>query len=144
MRDAGRYMMEHLPASAVAFVRAAKGCNLTTTARGGNIWISGRHRGERAWATAHPRMVQVLRRQAAYPLHVSNLYHHPYQGPLARSWRGGRAWTACFFTNSGTEAVEGALKAGAGGGAQSRRKRERRASWRWRTPFTEGPWARFR
>jgi acetylornithine/N-succinyldiaminopimelate aminotransferase len=59
---------------------------------------------------AHPRIVKVIRREAARAIHLSNLYHHEFQGPLARKlteWSGlGRV----FFTNSGTEAIDGAMK----------------------------------
>src|SRR3984893_17696190 len=33
---------------------------------------------------AHPRIVKVIRREAARAIHLSNLYHNAYQGPLAR------------------------------------------------------------
>ncbi len=32
---------------------------------------------------AHPRIVKTIRREAARAIHFSNLYHHPFQGPLA-------------------------------------------------------------
>src|SRR3989475_4431868 len=59
---------------------------------------------------AHPRIVRVIRREAARAIHLSNLYHNAWQGPLAKKlveWSGLRR---AFFTNSGTEAIEGALK----------------------------------
>src|SRR4051812_28692535 len=33
---------------------------------------------------AHPRIVKVIRREAARAIHLSNLYHNAHQGPLAR------------------------------------------------------------
>ena len=33
---------------------------------------------------AHPGIVKVIRREATRAIHISNLYHHAYQGPLAR------------------------------------------------------------
>src|SRR5207253_8891720 len=33
---------------------------------------------------AHPRIVKVIRREAARAIHLSNLYHNAYQGPLDR------------------------------------------------------------
>ena len=59
---------------------------------------------------SHPRLVRVMRREAARAVHVSNLFHHPYQGPLARKLAGWSGMDRVFFTNSGTEAIDGALK----------------------------------
>jgi len=59
---------------------------------------------------AHPRIVKVVRREAARAIHFSNLYHHAYQGPLARKLAEWSGLDRVFFANSGTEAIEGALK----------------------------------
>jgi acetylornithine/N-succinyldiaminopimelate aminotransferase len=59
---------------------------------------------------AHPRIVRVIRRQAARAIHLSNLYHNAYQGPLARKLAEISGMDRVFFANSGTEAAEGALK----------------------------------
>src|SRR6202171_3838317 len=59
---------------------------------------------------AHTRIVKVIRREAARAIHLSNLYHNAHQGPLARKLAGWSGLDRVFFTNSGTEAVEGALK----------------------------------
>ena len=59
---------------------------------------------------AHPRIVRVIRREAARAIHLSNLFHNAYQGPLARKLAEWSGLQRVFFTNSGTEAVEGALK----------------------------------
>jgi acetylornithine/succinyldiaminopimelate/putrescine aminotransferase len=59
-------------------------------------------------------------------VHVSNLYYHEYQGPLAEKLCGLSGLDRAFFSNSGTEAIEGSIKlarlAGhrAGGEAKSR------------------------
>ena len=108
MRDAGRYMMNTYRRPPLVFVRG-RGCNLYDQHGRKYLDFLGGI-AVNALGHAHPRMVQVLRRQAAYPLHVSNLYHHPYQGPLARKLAGWSGMDRVFFTNSGTEAVEGALK----------------------------------
>ena len=39
--------------------------------------------GVNALGHAHPRIVKTIREQAAQLIHSSNLYYHPYQGPLA-------------------------------------------------------------
>ena len=59
---------------------------------------------------AHPRMVRVIRREAGRATHISNLFHNPYQGPLARKLAEWSGLDRVFFTNSGTEAMDGALK----------------------------------
>jgi acetylornithine aminotransferase/acetylornithine/N-succinyldiaminopimelate aminotransferase len=59
---------------------------------------------------AHPRIVKVIRREAARAIHLSNLFHHAYQGPLARKLAECSGMDRVFFANSGAEAIEGALK----------------------------------
>ena len=59
---------------------------------------------------AHPRMVRVIRREAGRATHVSNLFHNPYQAPLARKLAQWSGLDRVFFANSGSEAIEGALK----------------------------------
>jgi acetylornithine/N-succinyldiaminopimelate aminotransferase len=59
---------------------------------------------------AHPRIVKVIRRAAARAIHLSNLYHNAYQGPLARKLAEISGMDRVFFSNSGTEAADGALK----------------------------------
>jgi acetylornithine aminotransferase/acetylornithine/N-succinyldiaminopimelate aminotransferase len=59
---------------------------------------------------AHPRIVRVVRREVARAIHVSNLFHNPYQGPLAEKLAQWSGLDRVFLTNSGTEAIEGALK----------------------------------
>ena len=59
---------------------------------------------------AHPRIVKVIRREAARAIHVSNLFHNAYQGPLARKLAGWSDMDRVFFSNSGTEAIDGAMK----------------------------------
>src|ERR1700683_2591347 len=59
---------------------------------------------------AHPRLVRVIRRESARAIHLSNLFHNAYQGPLAAKLADWSGLDRVFFTNSGTEAIEGALK----------------------------------
>ncbi|HEX4546047.1 MAG TPA: aspartate aminotransferase family protein [Candidatus Acidoferrum sp.] len=59
---------------------------------------------------AHPRIVRVVRREAARAIHLSNLYHNAYQGPLARKLAVWSGLDRVFFANSGTEAIDGAMK----------------------------------
>ncbi|MEP7310025.1 MAG: acetylornithine/succinylornithine family transaminase [Acidobacteriota bacterium] len=81
--------------------------------------------GVNALGHAHPRLVRTIQAQAALCLHTSNLFYHRYQGLLAErlvEWSG---LARVFFSNSGTEAVETALKAARAAGNRhqpSRRK----------------------
>ena len=59
---------------------------------------------------AHARIVQVIRREAGRATHVSNLFHNPYQAPLAHKLAEWSGLDRAFFSNSGSEAIEGALK----------------------------------
>ena len=59
---------------------------------------------------AHPRIVRVIREQSAKVIHLSNLYYNEYQGLLAEKLCQKSGLDRAFFTNSGTEAIEGALK----------------------------------
>jgi predicted acetylornithine/succinylornithine family transaminase len=59
---------------------------------------------------AHPRMLKVIRQQAARMIHCSNLYYHEFQGPLAERIAKLSGLDRVFFCNSGTEAMEAALK----------------------------------
>ena len=58
----------------------------------------------------HPRIVQVLMDQGPRLIHCSNLFYHPYQGLLAKKLVEISGMSKVFFTNSGTEAIEAALK----------------------------------
>jgi acetylornithine/N-succinyldiaminopimelate aminotransferase len=59
---------------------------------------------------AHRRIVKVIRREASRAIHISNLFHNAYQGPLARKLADWSGLDRVFFSNSGTEAIDGALK----------------------------------
>lgn len=59
---------------------------------------------------SHPALVKTIRREAGRAVHVSNLFHNPFQGPLAAKLAKWSGMDRVFFTNSGSEAVEGALK----------------------------------
>jgi len=66
--------------------------------------------GVNALGHAHPRIVKVIREQAAKVIHLSNLYYNEYQGKLAEKLCQKSGLDRAFFTNSGTEAIEGVLK----------------------------------
>ena len=66
--------------------------------------------GVNALGYAHPRMVKAIREQAGLLVHTSNLYYHEYQGRLAERLAKISGLERTFFTNSGTESMEGAIK----------------------------------
>jgi len=58
----------------------------------------------------HPKVVIALQKQAQRLLHVSNIYHIEPQIKLAKILVNNSFADKAFFCNSGTEAVEGAIK----------------------------------
>jgi len=108
MRDAARYLMNTYKRPPVVFTRG-KGCYLYDQ-RGRRYLDFLAGIAVNALGHAHPRLVRVIRREASRAIHVSNLFHNPYQGPLARKLAQWSGMDRVFFTNSGTEAIEGALK----------------------------------
>src|SRR5271170_1560942 len=108
VRDEARYLMNTYRRPPVVFVHG-KGCHLYDE-RGreyldflGGIAVN-------ALGYSHPRIVKTIRREAGRAIHLSNLFHNPYQGPLARKLAEWSGLDRVFFSNSGTEAIEGALK----------------------------------
>jgi acetylornithine/N-succinyldiaminopimelate aminotransferase len=59
---------------------------------------------------AHPRLTEALTAQAGRLWHTSNLYQIPEQEALAERLVAATFADTCFFTNSGTEACELAVK----------------------------------
>ena len=66
--------------------------------------------GVNALGQNHPRIVAAIQEQAAKLIHTSNLFYNEYQGPLAKRIAETSGLARTFFTNSGTESMEGALK----------------------------------
>jgi predicted acetylornithine/succinylornithine family transaminase len=66
--------------------------------------------GVNALGHAHPRITRVIQEQTKLLLHSSNLYYHEYQAPLAKKLAEVSGLQRSFFSNSGTESMEGALK----------------------------------
>jgi acetylornithine/N-succinyldiaminopimelate aminotransferase len=86
--------------------------------RGVYLWDSRGHRyldflsgiGVNALGHGHSAIQRVLKRQAGKLIHVSNLFFHGYQAELAARLTKISGLDRAFFSNSGTEAWEGALK----------------------------------
>ena len=66
--------------------------------------------GVNALGHAHPRIVKAIREQATRVIHLSNLYYNQYQGRLAEKLCSLSGLERAFFSNSGTEAIEGSIK----------------------------------
>lgn len=66
--------------------------------------------GVNALGHNHPRVVSAITQQAGRLLHSSNLFHNEYQRPLAKRLAAMAGLAHVFFTNSGAEAIEVALK----------------------------------
>jgi acetylornithine/N-succinyldiaminopimelate aminotransferase len=103
-----RYLMNTYKRPPVVFTHG-RGCRLYDS-RGREYLDFFGGLAVNALGHAHPRMVRVIRREAGRAIHFSNLFHNPYQGPLAEKLAKWSGLDRVFFTNSGTEAMEGALK----------------------------------
>lgn len=66
--------------------------------------------GVNALGYAHPAITKTIARQSKLLVHTSNLFYHEYQGRLAAALTKISGMDRAFFTNSGTEAWEAALK----------------------------------
>jgi acetylornithine/N-succinyldiaminopimelate aminotransferase len=66
--------------------------------------------GVNALGHRHPRILKAIREQAARAVHLSNLYYNEYQGLLAERLCELSGLERAFFSNSGTEAMEGSIK----------------------------------
>jgi acetylornithine/N-succinyldiaminopimelate aminotransferase len=66
--------------------------------------------GVNALGYAHPAITRTIAKQAGLLVHTSNLFYHEFQGRLAAALTKLSGMDRAFFTNSGTEAWEGALK----------------------------------
>ncbi|HLJ87297.1 MAG TPA: aspartate aminotransferase family protein [Candidatus Angelobacter sp.] len=59
---------------------------------------------------AHPAITKTIAAQSKLLIHTSNLFYHEFQGLLAAALTKISGMDRAFFTNSGTEAWEAALK----------------------------------
>src|SRR5215203_1310080 len=66
--------------------------------------------GVNALGHGHPVITRAIADQARKIIHTSNLYYHEFQGPLAKRLADASGLQRVFFSNSGTESMEGALK----------------------------------
>src|SRR5215471_1128749 len=91
-------------------VESGRGCWLFDTE--GNAYLDAMSGiGVNALGYAHTRITDVLAKQAGLAVHTSNYVYHRYQGELAERLCALSGLDRAFFCNSGTEAMEAALKA---------------------------------
>jgi len=127
LRDADHFLLNTYKRPPIVFTHG-KGCTVFDASGKKYLDFLGGI-AVNALGYAHPRIVRVIRREAGRAIHLSNLYHNAFQGPLARKLAKWSGMDRAFFSNSGTEAIEGALKlarlaalAKAGGAAPARDK----------------------
>lgn len=102
-----QYLMQTYSRSPVLFVRGKGSTLYDDRGRSYLDFITGI--GVNVLGYDHPRVRRVLR-DGARLMHTSNLYYHPYQGPLAERLVKASGMSRVFFSNTGSESVEGALK----------------------------------
>lgn len=85
--------------------------------------------GVNALGYSHPAISKTITQQARQLVHTSNLFYHEFQGRLADVLTRLSGMDRAFFTNSGTEAWEGALKV-ARAYAQANCKNGNKPKWR--------------
>jgi acetylornithine/N-succinyldiaminopimelate aminotransferase len=106
--DEARHLMNTYKRPPIVFTRG-RGCRLyDSEGREYLDFLAGI--AVNALGHAHPRLMRVIRREAGRAIHLSNLFHNAYQGPLARKLADWSGLDRVFFTNSGTEGIDGALK----------------------------------
>jgi len=108
VRDAEQFLLPTYKRQPVLFTHG-KGCYVFDSAGKKYLDFLGGI-AVNALGHAHPRIVKVIRREAARAVHLSNLFHNQFQGPLARKLAECSGLDRVFFTNSGTEAIDGAMK----------------------------------
>jgi len=108
LRDAEKFLLPTYKRPPIVFTHG-RGCIVyDTTGKKYLDFLGGI--AVNALGHAHPRIVRVIRREAGRAIHLSNLFHNAYQGPLARKLAEWSGLDRVFFANSGTEAIDGALK----------------------------------
>jgi acetylornithine/N-succinyldiaminopimelate aminotransferase len=106
--DESRYLMNTYRRPAMVFTHG-RGCHVYDSEGREYLDFLGGI-AVNALGHAQPDLVRVIRREAGRAIHVSNLFQNPYQGALARKLAEWSGLDRVFFTNSGTEAIDGALK----------------------------------
>ena len=125
LRDASRHLMNTYKRSDMIFTHG-RGCYVFDQNGKKYLDFLGGI-AVNALGYSYPDLVRTIRREAGRAVHVSNLFHNPFQGPLAAKLAKWSRMDRVFFSNSGSEAIEGALKLArvaarkkSGGGSKTR------------------------
>ena len=108
LRDAKSYLLPTYKRPPVLFTRGSGAYVFDSSGKKYLDFLGGI--AVNALGHAHPRIVKIIRRESARAIHLSNLFHNEFQGPLARKLSSLSGLDRVFFANSGTEAIDGALK----------------------------------
>jgi acetylornithine/N-succinyldiaminopimelate aminotransferase len=108
LKDASRHLMNTYKRSDMIFTHG-RGCHVFDQHGKKYLDFLGGI-AVNALGYSYPDLVKTIRREAGRAVHVSNLFHNPFQGPLAAKLAKWSGMDRAFFTNSGSEAVEGAMK----------------------------------
>jgi len=108
LRDADQFLLPTYKRSAIVFTHGRGAFVFDSNGKKYLDFLGGI--AVNALGHAHPRIVKTIRRESARAIHLSNLFHNEFQGPLARKLAEWSGLDRVFFANSGTEAIEGALK----------------------------------
>ena len=108
LRDASRHLMNTYKRSDMIFTHG-RGCYVFDQNGKKYLDFLGGI-AVNALGYSYPDLVRTIRREAGRAVHVSNLFHNPFQGPLAAKLAKWSRMDRVFFSNSGSEAIEGALK----------------------------------
>ena len=108
LRDADQFLLPTYKRSPIVFTRGRGAYVFDSTGKKYLDFLGGI--AVNALGHAHPRIVKTIRRESVRAIHLSNLFHNEFQGPLARKLAEWSGLERVFFANSGTEAIDGALK----------------------------------
>ena len=108
LRDADQFLLPTYKRSAILFTHGRGAFVFDSNGKKYLDFLGGI--AVNALGHSHPRIVKTIRRESVRAIHLSNLFHNEFQGPLARKLSEWSGLDRVFFANSGTEAIDGALK----------------------------------
>jgi acetylornithine/N-succinyldiaminopimelate aminotransferase len=107
-KETDSYIVNSYKRKPIAFIKG-KGC-LLTTSEGKTVIDFFPGWGVSNIGYCHPAVSSAISRQSKEFIHMANVFYNPLQGEVAKLLVQNSFPGKVFFCNSGTEAVEGALK----------------------------------